>query len=49
MVISCRYFLQLSEEETTATLGCPRGTVKSRLSRAIAKLREKMTKEEDAG
>ena len=49
MVISCRYFLQLSEEETAATLGCARGTVKSRLSRAIAKLREKMTKEEDAG
>ncbi len=49
MVISCRYFLELSEEETAATLGCARGTVKSRLSRAVAKLRETMTKEQDAG
>lgn len=38
-VIACRYFLDLSEEETAATLGCPRGTVKSRLSRALRRLR----------
>lgn len=49
MVISCRYFLELSEEETATTLGCARGTVKSRLSRAVAKLRASMTKEQDAG
>ncbi len=49
MVISCRYFLELSEEETAITLGCARGTVKSRLSRAVAKLRASMTKEQDAG
>jgi RNA polymerase sigma factor (sigma-70 family) len=48
-VISCRYFLELSEEETAATLGCARGTVKSRLSRALVRLRETMGKEEDAG
>ncbi len=49
MVISCRYFLELSEEETAATLGCARGTVKSRLSRALGRLREGMAKERDAG
>lgn len=38
-VISCRYFLDLSEAETAAVLGCPRGTVKSRLSRALGRLR----------
>lgn len=47
MVISCRYFLGLSEKETAAALGCARGTVKSRLSRAIGRLRERMV--EDAG
>ena len=30
LVISYRYFLGLSEEETATTLGCARGTVKSR-------------------
>jgi RNA polymerase sigma factor (sigma-70 family) len=48
LVISYRYFLGLSEEETATTLGCARGTVKSRLSRAIARLRKAMAKEEDA-
>jgi RNA polymerase sigma factor (sigma-70 family) len=48
LVIGCRYFLGLSEAETAATLGCARGTVKSRLSRAIGRLRERMRKEEDA-
>ncbi len=46
--IVCRYFLGLSEEETAAALGCARGTVKSRLSRAIRRLRETMTEEDDA-
>lgn len=48
LVISNRYFLGLSEQETAKTLGCARGTVKSRLSRAIARLRQAMQKEEDA-
>ena len=39
LVISCRYLLELSEEETAATLGWRRGTVKSRLSRALDRLR----------
>ncbi|MGF1470680.1 MAG: RNA polymerase sigma factor [Rubrobacteraceae bacterium] len=49
VVISCRYFLELSEEETAAALGCARGTVKSRLSRALVKLRAVMKEEKDAG
>jgi RNA polymerase sigma-70 factor (ECF subfamily) len=39
LVIACRYFLDLSEAETAATLGIRRGTVKSRLSRALDRLR----------
>ncbi|HEX2044275.1 MAG TPA: RNA polymerase sigma factor [Gaiellaceae bacterium] len=42
LVIACRYFLELSEEETAAALGWRRGTVKSRLSRALGRLRERM-------
>jgi RNA polymerase sigma factor (sigma-70 family) len=44
-VISCRYLLELSEEETAATLGLRRGTVKSRTSRALARLREHLEAE----
>jgi RNA polymerase sigma-70 factor (ECF subfamily) len=40
--IACRYFLDLSEEETATVLDCRRGTVKSRLSRALGRLRERM-------
>ncbi|HEX5589357.1 MAG TPA: sigma-70 family RNA polymerase sigma factor [Candidatus Limnocylindrales bacterium] len=39
-VIAARYFLDLSEAETAEVLGIARGTVKSRLSRAIARLRD---------
>jgi RNA polymerase sigma-70 factor (ECF subfamily) len=38
-VIAARYFLELSEAETAEVLGLPRGTVKSRLSRALGRLR----------
>lgn len=40
LVIAYRYFMQLSEAEMADALGVARGTVKSRLSRAIARLRE---------
>jgi RNA polymerase sigma factor (sigma-70 family) len=42
LVLACRFFLDLSEDETAAALGCRRGTVKSRQSRALARLREEM-------
>jgi RNA polymerase sigma-70 factor (ECF subfamily) len=42
-VVSCRYLLELSEAETAAVLGVPAGTVKSRLSRALGRLRAEMT------
>jgi RNA polymerase sigma factor (sigma-70 family) len=40
-VVVCRYFLELSGLETAAALGIAEGTVKSRLSRALVKLRGK--------
>ncbi len=40
LVISYRYLLDLSEAEMADALGVARGTVKSRLSRAMARLRE---------
>ncbi len=38
-VVTCRYFLELSEEETAAVLDVRRGTVKSRTARALERLR----------
>ena len=43
LVIAYRYWFELSEVEMAAALGVARGTVKSRLSRAIGKLREVLT------
>jgi RNA polymerase sigma-70 factor (ECF subfamily) len=39
LVVSYRYLFELSEAETADALGLPAGTVKSRLSRALVKLR----------
>jgi RNA polymerase sigma-70 factor, ECF subfamily len=40
LVIAYRYWFDLSEAEMADALGCARGTVKSRLSRALGRLRE---------
>ncbi|MDM4780919.1 MULTISPECIES: sigma factor-like helix-turn-helix DNA-binding protein [unclassified Micromonospora] len=45
-VIVCRYLLDLGEDETVTVLGLPRGTVKSRTHRALAKLRALLDREE---
>lgn len=41
-VISCRYFLELDVAESAAALGCAPGTVKSRLARALKRVRERL-------
>lgn len=48
LVLVCRYFLQLSEEETAAALDTRKGTVKSRTSRALERLRTKIEETGDA-
>ena len=42
LIIAARYFLALSEAETAIALGLRRGTVKSRLSRALGRLQRQM-------
>ena len=44
-VLVHRYLLDLSEDETSAILGLPPGTVKSRCSRALARLRRSLALE----
>jgi RNA polymerase sigma-70 factor (ECF subfamily) len=41
-VIALRYFAELTEAETAAALGVPAGTVKSRLNRALGRLRSNL-------
>jgi len=43
LVLGCRYLLELSEAETAAALGVKSGTVKSRTSRALERLRGEVT------
>jgi RNA polymerase sigma-70 factor (ECF subfamily) len=48
-----RYLLELSEDETATALGWPKGSVKSRLSRALGRLEadpaiRRLLREEDA-
>jgi len=47
-VLTLRYLLELSEAETAAALDVPIGTVKSRASRALGRLRERLTEMEVA-
>jgi RNA polymerase sigma-70 factor, ECF subfamily len=47
LVVVCRHLLGLSEQETATALGLRVGTAKSRLSRALARLREQL-EERDA-
>jgi RNA polymerase sigma-70 factor (ECF subfamily) len=44
-VVSCRYLLDLSEDETAQLLGLAKGTVKSRLSRALDRLERQLDRE----
>ena len=39
-MVTCRFFLDLDEAESAPILGWPRGSVKSRLHRALARLRD---------
>ncbi|WP_216853509.1 RNA polymerase sigma factor [Phytoactinopolyspora halotolerans] len=47
-VVVCRYILDLDEQESATVLGWPRGTVKSRLHRALRQLRARLDGEEPA-
>ena len=42
LILSCRYLLDLGEEETGRVLSLRRGTVKSRTSRALGRLRAQL-------
>lgn len=44
LVIALRHFEQLTEHEMSEVLACPVGTVKSRLSRATARLRAQLVR-----
>ena len=42
LVVCCRFLLSLDEAETARVLGARRGTVKSRLSRGLERLRKEL-------
>jgi len=45
LILTYRWYDQLSEAEIATALGCRRGTVKSRLSRAMTRLRHELAPE----
>jgi RNA polymerase sigma-70 factor (ECF subfamily) len=47
LVLTLRHMDGLSEAETATVLDCPPGTVKSRVSRALERLRRELGEEED--
>jgi RNA polymerase sigma-70 factor (ECF subfamily) len=49
LVIALRHFEQLSEREMAEVLDCPAGTIKSRLSRAMGRLRAELSVEAFGG
>jgi RNA polymerase sigma factor (sigma-70 family) len=49
LVICSRYLMELSEAETAAAMQCPVGTVKSRLSRALVRLKDAMNATTEGG
>jgi RNA polymerase sigma-70 factor (ECF subfamily) len=48
LVLGCRFLLELGEAETAAALGVRPGTVKSRTSRALGRLRDALGEAADA-
>ena len=49
LVIGLRHFEQMGEAEMAEVLGCAAGTVKSRLSRAMTRLRQQLSDAESGG
>ncbi|NEB80109.1 RNA polymerase sigma factor [Streptomyces sp. SID14478] len=49
LVVTYRYLLEMDEAETAQALGWPRGTVKSRLNRALRKLGQLLPAGRDSG
>jgi RNA polymerase sigma-70 factor (ECF subfamily) len=47
LVIGYRYFMEMTEADMAVALECARGTVKSRLSRALGRLRAVLREQED--
>ena len=48
LVIALRHFEQLSDKEMAVVMACPEGTVKSRLSRAMSRLRSELVRRDPA-
>lgn len=46
VIVACRFLLELTEAETAAVAGVPKGTVKSRLARAMGRLRTELAEVE---